>query len=240
MVAAAKKLKAKGYPVSAVTCRASSSMAQMSDITIAVNEADEESIVMTRSFTSMFITMVYAAEQLAGAVTIDRQIAETAAHTIERCEEKISAFIQNNPIETFVFLGSGMLYGFANEAMLKMKEMTLSNSEAFHPFEYRHGPKSLVSKDVFVTLFASHEACHEELQLMKEIKELHGKAMVIAASGNNRTNLHAELDFEVSHLTNEQAGLIGLVIVQLMGCYLAEQKGLNIDSPRNLTQVVKL
>ncbi|MFC7392068.1 SIS domain-containing protein [Scopulibacillus cellulosilyticus] len=240
IVSAAKKLKAKNYTVSAVTCRSASSLAEAADLTIAINEADEESVVMTRSFTSMFITMVYAAEQLAGAVTIDKQIVEAVSNIIDVYEERVMKLINNNTIETFVFLGSGSLYGVANEAMLKMKEMTISNSEVFHPFEYRHGPMSLVSEKVLVTLFTSIDASQEELQLLKEMKGLNGKTLVIKSGDKDLSDFNTDLTVQVNGLTNEQVGLIGLVLVQLMGCYIAEHKGLNLDKPRNLTQVVKL
>ena len=43
----------------------------------------------------------------------------------------------------FVFLGSGPLYGIAQEGALKLQEMSLSYTQAYHPMEYRHGPISL-------------------------------------------------------------------------------------------------
>ena len=51
---------------------------------------------------------------------------------------------ENRAINKFFFLGSDALYGIACEAMLKMKEMSLAYSEAYHTLEFRHGPMSMV------------------------------------------------------------------------------------------------
>ena len=50
---------------------------------------------------------------------------------------------RDKKINQIIFLGSGWNYGLASEVMLKMKEMSLTLSEAFHFLEYRHGPKAM-------------------------------------------------------------------------------------------------
>ena len=48
------------------------------------------------------------------------------------------------------FLGSGSRYGLACELSLKMKEMSLSDSEPFHFLDFRHGPQSMAGPGALI------------------------------------------------------------------------------------------
>ena len=50
---------------------------------------------------------------------------------------------EHEHLKLYITLGQGVFYGVANECMNKMKEMGLTNSEAYYTLEYRHGPMSL-------------------------------------------------------------------------------------------------
>ena len=68
----------------------------------------------------------------------------------------------NLALDRFYFLGSGIRYGLACEANLKMKEMTLTHSEAFHFLEFRHGPMSMVNSETAVIgLLSDANRVHE-------------------------------------------------------------------------------
>jgi len=74
---------------------------------------------------------------------------------------------EDHSLQHFVFLGSGPQYGLAAEAMLKMKEMSLSVSEAFHFLEFRHGPKSVVDCSTLVVGLLSDTARDYELAVVR-------------------------------------------------------------------------
>src|SRR5215204_5032855 len=78
---------------------------------------------------------------------------------------------ENPQIQKFFFLGADTLYGIAAEAMLKMKEMSLSYSEVFHTLEFRHGPMSMVGADSLVVGLVSASSAEYELQVLKEMQE---------------------------------------------------------------------
>ena len=69
-------------------------------------------------------------------------LGRTGSEILAKTTSFVRTFADDPEIRRFVFLGSGALYGLASEAMLKMKEMALAESQAFHFLEFRHGPIS--------------------------------------------------------------------------------------------------
>jgi glucosamine--fructose-6-phosphate aminotransferase (isomerizing) len=124
-------------------------LSQQADFTLMASEAQEHSVAQTRSFTSMLLLT-----QALTAVLAHNEGMLERLHRLPDALEDLVSHLGDLPqrlgtdqsIERFFFLGGGPLYGLANEAMLKTKEMSLSQAEAYHPLEFRHGPMSVVDK----------------------------------------------------------------------------------------------
>jgi glucosamine--fructose-6-phosphate aminotransferase (isomerizing) len=67
--------------------------------------------------------------------------------------------------------------------MLKMKEMSLSYSEAYHPLEFRHGPKSVVNTESLVVGLLTDEARAQETAVLSDMKELGARTLAVAEGG---------------------------------------------------------
>lgn len=82
-----------------------------------------------------------------------------------------------------VFLGSGVLAGLAQEASLKLMELTNGGLSTIHdtPLGFRHGPKTFINEETMVVLFFSNNKYTRkyELDLLKELmREGHAKKIV--------------------------------------------------------------
>lgn len=229
-------------PVVAVTCASESALATSADLTFAIDAAQETSVAQTRSFNSMLIVVQAIAASLAGTAEVD---------TLNPLESVLSAIFENHhtlvrqlgedqQIERFYFLGSGSLYGIASEAMLKMKEMSLSYSEAFHFLEFRHGPMSMVNDRTLIVGLLSDEALQQELSVLRD---MHGRGAAILAISEDDLASDAA-DF---HSVSLRTGLPGwarpvlyLPLLQLMAYYRALSRNQNPDQPANLEFVISL
>jgi glucosamine--fructose-6-phosphate aminotransferase (isomerizing) len=83
---------------------------------------DEKSMVMTRSFTSMLISLQYLAGCWAENTQFIqdlRRMAEHFAPRIHSIAELTEAFVQQQSFADYVFLGQGPFHGIAREASLK-------------------------------------------------------------------------------------------------------------------------
>ncbi|ONI79781.1 sugar isomerase [Actinosynnema sp. ALI-1.44] len=112
----------------------------------------------------------------------------------------------------FTFLGAGWTVGLANEAALKVREAAQAWSESYSGMEYRHGPIAIADIASLVWVFG--DAPHG---LLDEVRA---------------TGAHVE----VSLLDP----LAELVRAHRLALDLAARRGLDIDTPRNLTRSVIL
>jgi glucosamine--fructose-6-phosphate aminotransferase (isomerizing) len=146
---------------------------------------------------------------------------------------------QSPRFDRFYFLGSGLQYGLACEANLKMKEMSLSVSEAFHFLEFRHGPMSMVNERTLVVGLLSETARAEELAVLREMRALGAHSMVLADQPVSGQEADEQVCFH-SGLPESSRAVLSLPILQLLGYYRAVANGQNPDQPHNLTAVIVL
>jgi len=230
-----------GDDVLAVTCYSDCPLTVEATRVLIARHAEEDSVAQTRSFTSMLLLAQWAAalassrddylDQLRTLPSLGSQIVDTY--------EELAQRLGRDPhIERFVFLGSGANYGLACEAMLKMKEMSLSPSEAFHFLEFRHGPMSVVGPDMLIIGLVSETAREHEAAVLAEMRDLGAQVLAIADSPDG---LPADDVVALSsNLSDMARGPLMLPILQLMAYYRAIDKGLNPDCPTNLEAVVRL
>lgn len=231
-------------PTLGLTCTADSPLEAACELTIRISAADETSMVMTRSFTSMLLIMQYLAAAKAGAkdfcVALEK-LAGQFAPSLRIFSEKLEAFAVKYSFEDYVFLGQGPFQGIVREAALKVTEMSCSYSQAFHTLEFRHGPKSIVNPATCLTFFISEQGKDAECEVLAEMKKLGGVILAICNRANDTIRSSSDAVFELRLDSPELATLAPSVVpAQLLGCYTGIKKGLDPDAPKNLTRVVML
>lgn len=232
------------FPVHGISCRTNSDLLKNSDIGYLIPEADEKSVVMTRSFTSMLLLVQF----LAGFQSRDQQFLDELENLPQLGKEVFNQYgdlpeeiISEGNFNKFVYLGQGPFYGLASESMLKIKEMSLTCSEAYHSLEYRHGPKSMADENMLVTFFISNQARDAEIKLMQDVNDLGAKILAICDSADAAISGAADYVVELNSGLSDYARLIlYMPITQLLGYYQSLSKNLNPDEPVNLSQVVEI
>jgi fructoselysine-6-P-deglycase FrlB-like protein len=119
----------------AVTADPHTPVMQAADEVVVLDFADERSVVQTR-FATTALTLLRAHLGL-----YDDAVAADARTALDSpLPEGLVDCTQ------FTFLGRGWTVGLANEAALKMREASLSWTEAYPAMEYRHGPISITTQ----------------------------------------------------------------------------------------------
>ena len=131
-------------PRTVVTADASSPVASLAETTIALDFADERSVVQTR-----FATSALALFRAHLGQDLGRAVADGERALTQPLEPEPTGF------EHVVFLGHGWTVGIAEEAALKLREATQTYSEAYPAMEYRHGPISLAGERSLVWILGS-------------------------------------------------------------------------------------
>ncbi|EHH68736.1 SIS domain-containing protein [Gluconobacter morbifer] len=221
-VAAARESRRRNLHVTAFTCAPGTSLEHCADETVVAGTHPEEGIVMTASASLMLLMgLRYAGISVTPATT------DAALALLDAADPLLPPLIADR--SHFVFLGGGALYGIAREGALKLQEMSLSQTEAHHPLEYRHGPISLIDDRSLVVMLYHPETLKEESLLAHDL--MAKGARVLGLGGPGTVSLPVAQDASVRPL-------VVLPVLQLLGEYVARAHGLDTLAPRHLTKVV--
>jgi glutamine---fructose-6-phosphate transaminase (isomerizing) len=228
----------------AITCADRQPLETSCTVTLKLLSADEESTVMTRSFTSMLLTLQYLAATISGDDRFRRELLELPQQVeplLQDIPQRLRLFVESRSFSDIVFLAQGPLFGIASECMLKVTESSCSYTQVFHSLEFRHGPKSIAGPETLIAFLMSETSYDMELELLEEVKALGAATMVIANRVDNRAQHASDFAIDLGLRSSEYARPAAFAIWgQLYGVYYGLKKGLNPDSPKNLTRVVEL
>ncbi|MEU3613730.1 SIS domain-containing protein [Streptomyces sp. NPDC006872] len=185
----------------AITADPHTPVMQAADHVVVLDHADERSVVQTRFATTAFTLLRAHLGLHTDAVVADARtaLAEPLPEGLVDCGQ-------------FTFLGDGWTVGLANEAALKMREASLSWTEAYPAMEYRHGPISISTAGTATWMFGDAPE---------------GLARQVRATG--ALWVPGRLD-----------PLAELVRAQRLAVAVAAARGLDPDRPRHLTRSVIL
>jgi glucosamine--fructose-6-phosphate aminotransferase (isomerizing) len=227
-----------------VTCNPQSPLEKLCSHSFKLTWADENSTVMTRSFTAILLAFQRLALQFVGdsqfSGALD-QLPQRGQEWLDHHAKKIQQFAGTKKFDDYVFLGQGAHYWLAQEAGLKVTEMSSSYAQVYHSLEFRRGPRSIAGPNTLITFFISEAAAEEETLLVKELKELGAAICVIVNRATPDLKKHSDLLIELALDGPEFARYaVTAIPAHLMGTAIGLRKGLNPDAPKNLTRAVVL
>ncbi len=226
-----------GGPVVTVTCDSSSPLALEADLAFAIDAAQEMSVAQTRSFSSMALVAQQMAALLAGHdLGASLRLPDVCRQLLSAQNGLAQRLGENGDLHRFFFLGTDALYGIVCEAMLKMKEMSLSYSEAYHTLEFRHGPMSMVGEDSLVIGLISPTSARQELRVLHEMAEMNATVLAISQAPN-------DFPYQIAlphELPAWSTPILHLPALQLLAYYRAIFNDCDPDQPHHLSAVITL
>lgn len=242
-ILAVEKMRARGCEALTISCYDETGLSHVSTLTLAIPGGREESFAQTRSFAGMLV----AVQTLAALVADDyalleetRRLPSLAPEAIERAQPLAQAVGADEAVARITYLGTGPFYGLANEATVKVKEMSQTVAEAYHFMEFRHGPMALVGPEHLVVGLISEAARPYEVAVLRDLKErgarILGLAKEVADLGEVCDGTLA-LEAPVSERARS---VLYLPFLQLLAYYRAMKKGLTPDRPRNVVMAIRL
>jgi fructoselysine-6-P-deglycase FrlB-like protein len=115
---------------------------ELADDIVAMDFADEQSVVQTRFPTTLM-------------VLLRAHLGEDVSALPEQAERALSRDLPRDwpAFRQYTFLGAGWTVGLANEAALKVREAAQAWAEAYPGMEYRHGPIAVADVASLVWVF---------------------------------------------------------------------------------------
>ncbi len=246
-IAATRIIQRAGGAVIAVGCDASTTLMGIADVAVEVAEGREESAAQTRSFAGMYIAgqAIVALMGQSGTDSDDlaaglERLPDLGRTLIETARTTISCCATDTEIERIFVLGSGVRYGIACETALKFQEMSLTNIHAYNPLEFRHGPMSMADEQALVIGLIGGNGSDEELAVLRESQAFGAHVVAVAEQSSPlMEGMDGSLVLD-SGLPEHARTALYLPPLQLMAYERAMAKGLNPDSPRNVTKFVRV
>jgi glucosamine--fructose-6-phosphate aminotransferase (isomerizing) len=228
----------------AVTCNPDSLLQKLCTHTFLLDWADEKSTVMTRSFTAILLAFQRLGLEFVGDELLSAALNELPRHGqtwLDANAKKIQEFAGKRKFADYVFLGQGVHYWLAEEAALKITEMSSSYAQVYHSLEFRHGPRSIAGPETLITFYMSDAAREQEITLARELKDLGAAVCVVVNHADADMKKQFDLVLELG-LDGPESSRYALTAIpaHLLGTAVGLRKGLNPDAPRNLTRAVVL
>jgi glutamine---fructose-6-phosphate transaminase (isomerizing) len=228
-------LKAKRGDLLTLSCYDDMPLAKLGALNLVFPSGQEQSVAQTRAFSTLYLGTVALACLWARRLDLVDSLGhlpDVGRQVITNYALKAGELGRDSTLERFYWLGSGPRQGLACELSLKMKEMALTHSEPFHFMEFRHGPKSMVTRQALVIGLRSTLNSSFEAAVLEDVKELGGHLLDMAEDGTD-VRFGSNLDEAVRNI-------LYLPVGQLIAFERSLSKGLNPDRPENLNTVVKL
>lgn len=152
------------------------------------NETHDRGFAMTSSFTSMFLS---AASIFSVIEASSNSIAAIRAATTELLSDTLPVLnnLVSKKFERVVYLGSNELKGLAQEAALKLLELSDGQVVGLFdsPLGFRHGPKTIVNEKTLVVLFVSNDPYTRQydLDLLRELRVDNRAGQVLALTAKD-------------------------------------------------------
>lgn len=103
----------------------------------------------------------------------------------------------------------------------------------------KHGPIALVDTDIPILFLATHHQLYEKIiSNMQDVKSRNGRILAVETEGDEQVKKIADSVLEIPQTLNALVPLLSVLPLQILAYYVAVDKGLDVDMPRNLAKSV--
>jgi len=249
-IAAMREAKRKGAFTLAIVNVMGSTIAKESDRTLYTLAGPEIAVATTKAFSAQLVLLYILAVRLAErSGQISPAEAGSLLEDIKSLPDKAAKLLtQIDAVQRYAstcvgyksifFIGRNIDYAIALEGSLKLKEISYIHSEAYAGGELKHGTISLIEDNTLVVAISCCEWLYEKIYSNVEQVISRGAKVLfigncIKASPNERLTI-----IELPEINELFSPSLSVIVLQLFSYYVAANKGLDIDKPRNLAKSV--
>ncbi|HET7673634.1 MAG TPA: glutamine--fructose-6-phosphate transaminase (isomerizing) [Candidatus Saccharimonadales bacterium] len=246
-IAAIKKVEDYGILKLGIVNATGSTIARITDAGVYCHAGPEQSVASTKAFIAQVTILAEIALHLSeGKSKLFSPLLNELSVLPEKAEQVLKLEPQIKKIANkyaksrdFLFIGRNYLYPCALEGALKLKEISYIHAEGCSAGEMKHGPLAMIDENFpTVALACDGPLLEKTTSNIEEIKARKGPVIAIATEGNEQI---AKLGDDVIYIPKAREQfqpLLAVIVMQFFAYYVAVEKGLNVDRPRNLAKSV--
>ena len=248
-IAALKLAKSKGCKTLAISNVIGSSITREADYTIYTHAGPEIAVASTKAYTAQITLLailgIYMAEVLE---SVSPLILENLKKEIFDLPNKIQTVLNDvSGIKDFAklvhdekdmfFIGRGTDYAVSLEGSLKLKEISYIHSEGYASGELKHGPIALIEDNTtVVSVITNDDLVEKSISNVQEVATRGAKTFVITNQDIDKSRFNYVI--EIPAINKLISPALSVIPLQLFSYYIAKEKGLDVDKPRNLAKSV--
>jgi glucosamine--fructose-6-phosphate aminotransferase (isomerizing) len=250
-LAAIRFAKEMGARVVAVTNVVGSSITRDADAVLFTHAGPEIGVAATKTFLAQLVALnvlaLYLAQERASmtpekmAETIEAlwALPDQITDVLRVSDDVLRAAKRYAHARDFIFIGRGVGTAVAMEGALKLKEISYIHAEGYAAGELKHGAIALIESGVPVVAILTGQTMYEKmLANVEEVRARGAETILIAPSGDERARSLANELFEVPTTKPLLTPVLDTIPLQLLAYYVAKERGLSPDKPRNLAKSV--
>ncbi len=249
---AARRMRALGCKVFAVTNVLGSTAARESDGTLYVQAGPEICVASTKAYTAQMVACALLALRLAsssGQMDLDEvgrrfrdleALPDLIREVISRRWQDKNAAQLFRRAHSSLFLGRGVNATTAYEGALKLKEISYLHAEAYPAGEMKHGPIALLEPGFPVVAIVPADHVHDKtVSNIQEVIARGAMCIAVATDGDEAVASLCEHTLWIPPVPEEElVPIVAIVHLQLLARYVARARGCDVDKPRNLAKSV--
>ena len=226
LIEALHGIKAKGVKIASLVNVPYSTVQRMSNLSINICAGQEICVAATKTFVNQVITLLYIASLFGYKAEMEKLVA-LIGELLKQHDRIKSIAKQLKDSRDIYIIGRGFCYPVAREIALKLKEISYIHAEGMMGGELKHGTLALIEKGTPVIALMPKS----DKDIISNVKELEARgATVIAFSEENGNNIN------IPSVDKASFSILATIAGQLLTYYIAKEKGLPIDKPRNLAK----
>ena len=250
-LAALREAKKQRVKVLGIVNVVGSAIAREADYVFYTLAGPEIAVATTKAYSAQLVACDLLAVAMGRARgCLDEERVKALTEDLETLPAKVSRVIEDKErIQWFAnkfanttnvfFMGRGLDYAVCMEGSLKLKEISYIHSEAYAAGELKHGSISLVEKGTMVIGVATQKRVFEKtVSNMLEVKTRGGYLCGVTSSGNFSMEDTADFVLYVPKSDEHFAASLAVIPLQLLAYYVAVNRGIDVDKPRNLAKSV--
>ena len=250
-LAALREAKALGVKTLAIVNVVGSSIAREADYVLYTLAGPEIAVATTKAFsTQLIVSYLFAIELASAKDKINKTKYKELLEEVILLPNKIQDFLDKgvksiqkiasefSGIQDAFYIGRSLDYAISLEGSLKLKEISYVHSESYAAGELKHGTISLIENNTLVIGIVTQDEIYEKtISNLIEVKSRGGYILTVSPKGidvSKVSNYNINIPDTVSYFYPS----IAVIPLQLLGYYIAANKGVDIDKPRNLAKSV--
>lgn len=234
------RAKQKGASVLGIVNTLGSTLYRMSDETLLLQAGPEKAVASTKVYTAKLAVLLLLSYALEGNLTKGVALLQKTAKEVDRLLsakslrrlKKLAKVLSTK--EHIYTIGRGLSFPLALEAALKIKEVSYIHTEGLAGGELKHGPIALIEKGTPCIVFAPTDETYDAIiSNAMEIKARGGYIIGVSEKASPVFDAWVEVQDSTPGFS-----ISAIVPFQLLAYFLALEKKLDPDKPRNLAKSV--